>query len=261
MTLSTLFGHLAPAAAAAALLAGQAAAHEFVVKPSATTAAADVAIGLEVLSTHVFFEPEEMERAASVTLAHVDETGTVPVPVVENEAARRLEGRVAGTGRTAWIAAHRLGQTWSKTATGWVQGGRDVAPDAEFTNTYEKFAKVLVNAEPGAAITTRPLGQALEIVPLGDPAGIAAGEALEVQVLHEGQPVEATVAATFDGFSRVPGTYAYLTGTAPDAERGPVAVIAPWSPGLWAIRAEHRTDDTPGIDEHVLRSVMVFEVR
>lgn len=256
-----LSARLAAAVAVAALLSAPAAAHEFVVKPSATAAAADQPIDFQVLSTHVFLEPEEMEKAESVTAALVDKTGTVALDLAENAAAQRLDGRVAGTGETAWLTAHRLGQIWSKTAEGWIEGGRDVAPEAEFTNTYEKFAKVLINAEPGAEIATRPVGQLLEIVPLGDLADARAGEPVAVQVLFDGQPVEGTVSATFDGFSDRPNTYAYLTQTTDDAEHGPVAVIEPWQAGLWMVRVEHRTDDTPGIDEHVLRSVMVFEVR
>lgn len=251
---------LAATALAAVLLALPAGAHEFVVKPSATTAAADVAIGFSVLSTHVFFEPEEMERPETVAVAWVDAQGSTPVEIAEGPDGLSLAGRVAGTGRTAWLTAHRLGQVWSKTAEGWVEGGRDVAPGAEFTNNYEKFAKVLINAGD-AAVATAPVGQRLEIVPLADPAGLAAGEALEVQVLHEGRPVAASVTATFDGFSTRPGTWAYATETAEADDRGPVATIEPWAPGLWMVRAEHRTADTPGIDEHVMRTVMVFEVR
>jgi uncharacterized GH25 family protein len=248
------------ALAALLLAAAPGAAHEFLVKPAAVTAPADVAIDFEVLSTHVFFAPEEMEAASSVEVSLVDAAGATPVAISEDEADAVLRGRVAGTGAPAWLAAHRLGQVWSKTPEGWVEGGRDQAPDAEFTNKYEKFVKVLTNAEPGAEIAMRPIGQALEIVPLTDPAGLAAGEALEVRVLHDGEPVAATVSATFDGFSDRPGTYAYLTETVEEETRGPVAVVEPWSSGLWAVRVEHRTADTPGIDEHVMRSVMIVAV-
>lgn len=249
------------AALAALLAATPAVGHEFLVKPSAMSVAADESVDFQVLSTHIFFEPEEMEAAASVEVSLVDSAGRVPVEISENAEAQMLEGRVAGTGEPAWLTAHRLGQVWSKTPDGWVEGGRDAAPEAEFTNRYEKFAKVLLNARPGAEIAASPVGQQLEIVPLGDPAGLAPGNELEVQVLHDGEPVAATVSATFDGFTDRPNTYAYVTETAETGDRGPVAVVKPWSPGLWLVRAEHRTGDTPGIDAHVMRSVMIFEVR
>ncbi|MGF1551248.1 MAG: DUF4198 domain-containing protein [Paracoccaceae bacterium] len=257
MTLRTT---TAAALAALALAAPPAGAHEFLVEPAATEAGPDVSVAFEVLSTHVFFEPEEMEAASSVEVVLVAADGTTPVTIEEDEAAQVLRGRVAGTGETAWLAAHRLGQVWSRTPEGWVEGGRDAAPDAEFTGEYEKFAKVLLNAEPGSEVAMRPIGQALEIVPLTDPGDLAAGQALEVQVLHDGEPVEATVSASFDGFSDRPNTYAYLTETVDDEARGPVATIEPWSAGLWLVRAEHRTADTPGVDEHVLRSVMIVAV-
>lgn len=241
----------------ATLAAGPAAAHEFVLLPERLEAGAGEEIGFEVHSTHVLGMPEEMERAESVAVRLVGAAGAEAIAVAEEPEAHRLVGTAASDGGTAWLAAHRLGQVWSRTPQGWVEGGRDVAPDADFTNKYEKFVKVLLNGGD-AALATRPIGDALEIVPLADPAGLAAGETLELQVLHEGRPVEAQIAATFLGFSDLPGTYAYLTETR-ESEAGPVATLAPWAPGLWAVRVQHEAE-APGIDAHVLRAVMMVPV-
>ncbi|MGF1502317.1 MAG: DUF4198 domain-containing protein [Paracoccaceae bacterium] len=248
----------ATALALALAAAAPAAAHEFVVLPAETRATAGEAIGFEVHSTHVFFAPEEMERPESVSVELVSASGPQPVEIAAGADGLMLTGEVETGAETVWLAAHRLGQIWSKTPNGWVEAGRDEATDAEFTNKYEKFAKVLINAGD-AAVATAPIGQLLEIVPLSDPSELAPGDVLEVRVLHDGQPVDATVTATFGGFSDLPNTYAYLTETR-EVDGTPQADIKTWSPGLWVVRAELQTADTPGIDAHVLRSILQFEV-
>ncbi|MGF1446012.1 MAG: DUF4198 domain-containing protein [Pikeienuella sp.] len=246
------------AALALALAAAPALAHEFIVEPASTTAAEGTAIGFRILSTHVFFAPEEMEAGTSVTAALHTGSGATDIALTENPEAQVLEGSAEIAGGTAWIAAHRLGQVWSKTADGWIEGGRDAVPDAEFTNKYEKFAKALVNGGD-AATATAPLGHLLEIVPLSDPAAIEAGEDLPVQVLYDGAPVAVAVSATYAGHSDEPEAYA-LEAAPEEGENGPVARVAISTPGLWMLRAEHIAAGSEAFDEHVLRSVLMFEI-
>ena len=245
----------------AALGAAPAAAHEFLVMPAKMQAEPGEAIAFDIHSTHVFFKAEEMENVESVRAALVAAEGKQSLEVSGKEGALKLQGEVSTDGKPAWLTAHRLGQTWSKTPRGWFQSERSENPDAEFTNKYEKFTKVLVNAEAGNGFAMKPVGQALEIVPLTDPAALNSGEEIQVQVLHDGKPIAATVSATFEGFSETPNTFAYLTETLKDEAHGHVAKVKTWASGVWMIRVEHRTADTPGIDEHVLRSVMLFEVQ
>lgn len=246
---------------ATALGATPAAAHELLLIPSQTQAQPGEAIAFDVHSTHVFFKAEEMENVESVEVALVGAGGTQALEISGKEGALKLEGEATTDGKPAWLTAHRLGQIWSKTPRGWFQSGKSENPDAEFTNKYEKFSKALVNAETGDGFAMKPIGQALEIVPLSDPAALSSGEEIQVQVLHDGKPIAATVSATFGGFSETPNTFAYLTETLRDEAHGHVAKVKTWAPGIWMIRAEHRTADTPEIDEHVLRSVMLFEVQ
>jgi hypothetical protein len=82
---------------------------------------------------------------------------------------------VAHEGLSA-VAAHRR-------ATGTI--------DAPGTELYARRAKALVQV--GAARTdnvTRPVGQLMEIVPLANPFTLSPGDALPVQVLWRGQPLQ-----------------------------------------------------------------------
>ena len=68
---------------------------------------------------------------------------------------------------------------------------RGPAPAGNGREVYARRAKALVQV--GSARTdavTRPIGHTLEIVPLKNPYGLAAEEALEVRVLFRGRPLE-----------------------------------------------------------------------
>jgi len=193
-----------------AAIALPATAHELIVVPEDVNVAEGESLSFEVHATHVFAAPEEMESPDSVTAALV-------VPGGETREAQLapadlyLSGTVEAADGPAWLVAHRLGQIWSQTPDGWKPGGRDVNPDARTAAKYEKFSKTLLNA--GGAGYDEPLGHLLEIVPLSDPGELSAGDALLVQVIHDGKPVPAQLAATYAGFSERSGTWAYVTET------------------------------------------------
>lgn len=242
----------------ACLLAAPAAAHELIVAPEATTLEAGAAVPFAVHSTHVIAAPEEMEAPEDVAASLVPADGGEAREVALDPASTHLTGEAEGTGDgPVWLVAHRLPQTWSRTAEGWKEGGRDANPEAASVEVYEKFSKTLMNA--GGPGYDAPLGHRLEIVPAADPAELAPGDELPVRVLLDGEPIAATVHATFAGFSERPGTWAYVTETAEGAA-GHEAVVETWAPGLWFVRAEHTAPGGEGVDGHVLRAVTSFEV-
>ncbi len=243
-------------AGALAILAGAATAHEFVLKPAALRAGAGESVAVEIHSTHVMIAPEEAEGADSVSAALVAGGETVDLGIEPAADHLVTAATLPGEG-PAWLVAHRHAQVWSKTAEGWVKGGRDEHADAETAGKYEKFSKALLNA--GGEGAGAPLGHALEIVPLADPATLSAGDSLALRVLHDGAPISATVYATFDGFSDRPNTYAYVTDTA-EAEGGPTAEVKTWAPGTWIVRVQHDAPGSEAYDAHVLRATLVFEV-
>jgi len=96
---------------------------------------------------------------------------------------------------------------------------------------YSRYAKLLAGSD-----ATAVLGHALEIVPHKDPATLAPGEALEVQVLFRGQPLaDAQVAAVYSGFK--PKGHEWPVVTRTDANG--MATLKLDRPGLWYARMIH----------------------
>lgn len=246
--------HLAPALM---LLAGPALAHEISVRTS-STAAPDEPVAFQIESTHTPGRSEEIEDAASLAVRLIAPSGTSPVAIAPNDKDLTQDGtfRLAASG-PAVLHVHRLGMVWSETPDGWKQGGRDAHPDAVQSNKYEKFTKVLINAAADPAFVQRPVGDALEIVPVGDPASWRVGELASLKVLHDGKPLAGELQATYLGFTDVPSSYAWST----ESEDGTYKVKLT-APGMWLARVEHQAEIADGaIDRHVMRAILQFEVR
>lgn len=239
---------VAACAAAPAVMA-----HEIIV--SSTVSGGELQVAIE--STHVFVAPEELENAeaVTVTITTPDGRSTAPVSAISD---LTLGAAAAAPQSDAWLTVHRLGQVWSNTPDGWRQGDAAAYPDAVFTNRYEKFAKALVRGETtDAAFATAPLGHALEIVPLVNPADLSVGDDLPVRVLHDGAPVSGELRATYAGFSDAPMTFAYATEVDANGE----AAVKLWAPGYWYVRVAHDAADVdPNVQTHVLRAILSFDV-
>ncbi|MEM9538052.1 MAG: DUF4198 domain-containing protein [Cyanobacteria bacterium P01_E01_bin.42] len=253
------FSHFTSILACLVLSATAINAHELILKPDRLTTQDRETLEFEILSTHQFMQPEEMEAEEIVEAALFQDGQILPLTIQEDPTANRLEGVVSLTDRNpAYLLAHRLGAIWSMTPEGMQEGTRTTLPEVEWSAKYEKFAKTLINATQGDRTYNRPVGQLLEIVPMDNPANLQPGDDLIVQILYKGQPLDAEVKATYDGFSDTPSTYAYFTETMTQG----LAKIRMISSGIWMVRVQH-TDNVQNedYDRHVLRSVLVFEVR
>lgn len=246
------------AALAVAMVAGSASAHEFLIKPG-TPAAGSLPFAIE--STHIFMVPEEMETLADVKAFVVTAGKQAEVPVKAAANGKTIEGVAKPAADSAFLAAHRLAQVWSKTPEGMKPGGKEKHPDAPFANLYEKFAKAVIGG-PAVKAVTEPVGQRLEIVPLVHPATVKAGSDLPVQILFDGKPLSTVVYATFDGFTPNENSYAFFTETYAEGGKSGLAKIRVWSPGLWMVRVENKVSDpSAGIRQGVFRSVLTFEIK
>jgi nickel transport protein len=96
------------------------------------------------------------------------------------------------------VAAAFDNGTWSQDAQGeWHNRPRTEVEGATRAGRYLKHATYLLGHLEGEFA---PLGHRLEIVPLADPLDMAAGDALELRVLFDGEPVEgASVVADYVG--------------------------------------------------------------
>lgn len=248
---------LTPAIALLALLAQPALAHEITVRTSAA-AAPDEPVAFQIESTHTPGRSEEIEAAASLAVELITPSGRAPLAIAPNAQDRTQDGSFTLAAQVpAVLHVHRLGMVWSETADGWQEGGRDRHPDALQSNRYEKFTKVLINPATDPAFASRPVGDALEIVPLGDPSRWRVGDIASLQVLHAGTPLPGALQATYLDFSDVPSSYAWAT----QSEDG-VYKVKLTAPGMWLARVEHQAEIGDGtIDRHVMRAILQFEVR
>ncbi|WP_300672584.1 DUF4198 domain-containing protein [Desulfoluna sp.] len=233
-------------------------AHEFIIKPVKNTAAMGETLPFSVLSAHVFMVSEEVEPLASVSVGLVSNDRETPVSLTENATLMTLDGAVSLAGEgTAILSGHRKGVIWTQTTSGWKQAPKSACKGVIESGKYEKFCKTLVTSGHPDKGYAKVLGQALEIIPVTDPASVAPGEELIVKVLYKGKPLATEILATYDGFSGDPNTYAYYSTTGADG----LARIKVTHDGTWMIRVEKKEEvPTSEYDKHVIRAVLVFGV-
>lgn len=241
-------------------MAATAGAHEFLVRPVKFLAAEGELVPFSVLSAHIMMISEEVEPLEFVDLALFDGSGTTELNVVANENLLMADGRVAfKTPGTAILAGHRRGVVWTQTTKGWVQGSKKGLTDVIKSNKYEKFSKAFVTVGTADHSWKKPLGHKLELMPLAAPTTLSVGDVLPVQILVDGKPAAAgTVLATYDGFSY--DEMAFAGSYEPSGEG--IANIHITAPGVWMVRVEYKVEgDSEEYNDHVLRSVMLFEAR
>lgn len=260
-----LASFLATALLSVPLLTAAGQAHEFLVVLRGD-AARDASVTVEAQAAHIFMQSEEAEKVENVRVELLTADGKkTALALAPSAASKALEGTVKGpVAAPAWLVGHRLPEIWSSTTEGVLYGDR-AALEAQGKTVrsvcrYEKFTKTAVVPGGDAAFWSKPLGQALEIVPQASLAGLAAGGSLTVQVLLDGKPVpQAEVGLSYDGYSKEEDTYKQLLHT--DAA-GKVTLPLDTA-GLWLARVAvtRPVKDGKGVDEEQLRSTLVFPVK
>jgi uncharacterized GH25 family protein len=237
-----------------------AAAHEFILKPVQLSTSSEGVVPFSVVSAHVFMISEEMEPLEKVKVRLYQDGSVSGVDLAPNKMLMTLDGQIhpAEEG-TSVLAGHRLPMIWTKTTRGWKQGSKKDLQGVISSGNYEKFCKTLVTVGESDDGFKRVVGHKLEIVPVTDPAKLSPGDELELKILLEGEPASPNmVLATYAGFTDLPNTYAYFTEPYGKG-RCKVKIT---HPGVWMIRVQKTLDQsTADYDKHVLRAVLVFEVR
>ena len=122
------------------------------------------------------------------------------------------------------------------------------------------YGKAVINAgEPApSAMVTAPLGLALEIVPMKDPAGLKAGDYFPFKLLVNGKPVAQTIFATYAGFS-TEDDWAYTTRTN-NKGMGKIKLL---HSGVWVMKANVKKPypNPEEADEYSYTTSLCFEVR
>ncbi len=134
------------------------------------------------------------------------------------------------------------------------QGGKTNAQGREL---YSRSSKLLIGRS--SEMATRPLGHALEIVPEKDPATLAAGEALPVQVLFRGKPLSGVRVSAASAGPEMKGHDFPVTA---ETDANGRALLKLNRGGLWYVRLIHMVaaQDDPEVDWRSFFATLTFEV-
>jgi uncharacterized GH25 family protein len=170
------------------------------------------------------------------------------------ESAKRL-----GTGTYLAIVKRKEGFS-TKTTDGYKQQSRKGLENVIHSRYIGMYGKAIINvgrsSEAGAIET--PVGDALEFIPLDNPADLKAGDYFRFKLLFQGEPVAEYVNATYLGFSQE-DDWAYSTRT----DSKGIGEIKILHSGPWILKANHKADypDPEEADEYSYTSSLTFEVR
>jgi uncharacterized GH25 family protein len=149
----------------------------------------------------------------------------------------------------------------TKTPDGYLRGkSRKDAKDAILCRYSQKSAKaIFAVGGAGGDAYSRPLGHAMEIIPLKDPLSVKTGDVLPVKILLEGQPARTFVYGTYAGFTEAANTFAYTTRTDKDG----IAEIKMIHKGTWLliVKAEESYADTTECDKQSWAASLTFEIK
>ncbi|WP_027187015.1 DUF4198 domain-containing protein [Desulfovibrio cuneatus] len=245
------------------LVPGAAFGHEFIVKPQGSTALkqGQNATG-QVQAAHIFMVSEEAERIAESPL-HIVGESPVAVTVEAPQGKPWLAYSFAApTGGPFMLVGWRKPQVWSLTTQGIMEGDRETlkkqGKSVASVGKYEKFAKTLYNLAPNAPLFTTPVGQRLEIVPVGDVSQAKGnGQPIGFTVLLDGKRANLPLHATYDGFSKEQEEYAFTL--TPDKEN--VSHVPFSRSGLWLLQTQTvLKENVQGADTHSLKATLVLQV-
>lgn len=158
------------------------------------------------------------------------------------------------------VAGGRIPMWYTKSPEGTIHKPKNEVPNAISCGRYVKFAKAIVNVDGAAGDVSKPVGTALEIVPLANPATLKAGDELPVQVLLNGKPMaKAEVMATFAGFSKDGKAMAFYQKTDKDGKVN----VKLWHDGLWLVRTFQKEPfkDQSKCDTFAQTAVLTFELK
>ena len=149
----------------------------------------------------------------------------------------------------------------TKTPDGYQRGkSRKDVESAIYCRFSQKFAKAVFSVgRPGGDAYAKPLGHAMEIIPLKDPSLLKTGDILPVKVLLNGKPLRTNVYGTYAGFSESANTFAYTTRT----DKQGVANIKMIHGGTWVLIAkeEQPYEDPSTCDTRTWAASLTFGIQ
>lgn len=148
----------------------------------------------------------------------------------------------------------------TKTTEGYKQQSKKGLKNTLHSRYIGMYGKAIINVGDQTQTQTimRPVGVALEIVPLTNPSEVKAGDYFRFKLLYQGKPIAEYINATYVGFS-TENAWAYSTRT---DNRG-VGDIKILTAGIWVIKANLKAPypDSEEADEYSYTTSLTFEVR
>ncbi len=177
---------------------------------------------------------------------------------VEKPGAYRVEARI----KPGFFSMTPEGRQW---------GDKTSVTDVVRCTNFHILAQTVVFAGGEKKGANNTAGHRLALLPMGDPAALAKGGALDLQVMFQGAPLgNLPVKATYAGFHAEDshptngkghqGGHSYPVETVTDA-RGMVQVPVSAS-GYWMVLVSHRPPypDTAVCDEYMINTTFTFQV-
>ncbi|MDR3162040.1 MAG: DUF4198 domain-containing protein [Spirochaetaceae bacterium] len=262
------------AVAVCALLGGTVHAHQwFATLGDAKEYKPGDAVPLIVYSTHHFMVGEGVQDAARnqfFVLQNNRLTDTA-VTVSRNEAQKVLTGSFTlPNGAPALVVVNSVGRFSNATPLGSKNAAKltvkALGVNVTKTTYSEGWSKIYVNPSSQDRSFTIPLGLPLEIVPVTNPADIAAGSAAVFTVLLRGSPLaNAEINATYKGYNSADEEAWAIKGLKTDAS-GQVSLPIPAGRAardLWIVKAAYAGEvfGSPFYEAESYNSWVSFVVR
>ena len=237
------------------------AAHEFLVKIASPNPKAGGEVVAFLLNTHIIIGPSEEITSLDEVEVMVRRGGENTLLRLIEDAASLATKAVGNnpTDQPSWLVAHRKPQLWSQTTEGMLQGDKDSLPDKRvlFTDKYEKFTKVLLNAAPADNEYSVAIGHLLELIPEMNPAGVRPGQEFRVKALLAGKATQAEFLAVRDGVRDGERSHDMKTVAAgPDGFSFTID-----QPGFWVVIAKVTIPGEGGVRSHHINAALEFEIK
>jgi uncharacterized GH25 family protein len=160
-----------------------------------------------------------------------------------------------------YLAATGIKERFStKTKDGYTSQSKKGLSNVLSSRYLGMYAKAIINVGESSEATNLsvPLGTALELVPLSNPAGLRAGDFFRFILLYQGKPLAEEVNATYAGFTPH-NAWPYTCRTDKDG----LGLVRILQPGIWVIKANYQAPypNLEEADEYSYTATLTFEVR
>jgi hypothetical protein len=222
-------------------------------------------------STHTLIAGEYIPRPAALYVLQNGTLNDLKVATVPDEALKVMKQTFTlPAGAPSLVLLNSAAWFSNVTTTGNKNGTKATIKALGLTVTKsflsEDWCKIYVNPASGDTSFSKPLGLPLEIVPVTNPADIAAGKPAVFKVLLHGQPLrDAPVSATYRTYN-MKDSDTWLVKDAKTDSSGQVTINIPNTPGakdVWIVKTLYSGDvkGNPVYDAESYNSWVSFAVR